>query len=1040
MSDPSSSSAPPIDGTDGNDTLNGTEGSDLIRTGNGVDQVNAGAGDDSINAVFSSGDTWSIYRFGGAKLIDGGNGRDLIAGGDNNDTLAGGADDDTIDGLDGDDSITGGSGSDTLVGRSGHDTLSGDDGSDLLFGDQGQDSLNGGAGHDTLDGGDDDDRLYGGADADSLIGGAGHDHLDGGEGDDTLAGMDGDDSGHGGEGADTLIGGSGRDSLTGDDGNDLLLGDQGQDSLDGGAGHDKLDGGDDGDRLYGGADADSLIGNAGDDYLDGGSGDDTLIAGTGRDTLIGGEGNDGLFSRSENDPANDGGNLLDGGQGDDTLYGGGDDDTLDGGAGRNLLIGGAGNDHYLIGSAETRVVEQDGAQDSALVMVDFFKRPSGLETFELAPGVARLPYWIDGLIPADASGRFFDSLVGNGREIYFAFPSTPPDYLDPSDPAVAADFHEFEEFSDVQKTAARAVFVSLEGVLNLRFREVLTTDAANVIALANNEQSDSAGYARFPSDQPEGSDVFLSLDLSQGNANPAAGTYGALTLIHEISHALGLKHPFKDAHETDDTEATLPKPDESVRWTVMSYDNQGEGNQSFWVSQLRPLDVAALHYLYGPSPRTRAANDTYSFGESDPNQSTNATLISVTQPNFIWDGGGYDQITLAQAPAAVTLALEPGYRGWIGEWAASITAPAQITVNFGTQIEALIGSAFDDRLFGNALDNLIEGGSGDDEIAGGAGNDLLTGDQGNDSLAGGAGDDTLAGGAGADRLSGGTGNDRFEQIGSGDTVFGGAGIDEAVFNAPSNEFRVRKLGTGDATQWLVDRAQTGWATATLSGIERLVFSDRTLETSSLDTGALAGPGTGLVWHLGSRTVLGGPQPTAPATDQSITAADVLATLKLSAGRPLGLSGSGSGLVDDSLVSAYQRLAADVDGDGAVTAHDAQRVLNRAVGGSTSSTDAQWVFVAENASASGILSGAPDAIVAGNSLPNASTHNWVALVRGDIDGSWRPASGHAFTELPEGFIRSLAEARAVEPEQWGLPPITLQPASDVVIQLDPLMLA
>ena len=1033
MSNPSSSTVAPIDGTDGNDTLSGTDANELFRTGDGVDQVDAGAGDDSVNAVFASNGNWSFYPYAGAKLINGGAGRDLIAGGSNNDTITGGADDDTIDGLDGDDSLAGGTGSDTLVGRSGRDSLVGDDGADLLLGDQGPDTLDGGTGRDTLDGGDDDDRLSGGADADSLIGSAGNDYLDGGAGDDTLAGMDGDDAIHGGEGADTLIGGSGRDSLIGDEGADLLLGEQGQDSLDGGTGHDTLDGGGDDDRLTGGADADSLIGGAGNDYLDGGSGNDTLIASAGLDTLIGGDGNDGLFSRAETDPADDGGNLLDGGQGDDTLYGGGDDDTLDGGAGRNLLIGSAGNDRYLIGSAETRVIEQDGAQDSALVAVDFFKRPSGLETFEFAPGVARLPYWIDGLTPSDASGKFFDSLIGSGREISFAFPSTPPAYLDSSDPTFAADLRDFTKFTDVQKAAARAVFAYLEGVVNLRFTEVPNANAANVIALANNNQDNSAGYARYPSERPEGSDVFLNLESSQGNDNPADGTYGALTLIHEISHALGLKHPFKDAHELDNTEASLPKPDESVRWTVMSYDNQGAGDQAFWVAQLRPLDVAALHYLYGPSPNTRAANDTYS--------------VSVTQPNFIWDGGGYDQINVAQAPAAVTLSLEPGYRGWIGERAASITAPAQLTVNFGTQIEALIGSSFNDRLFGNALDNLIEGGSGDDQISGGAGNDLLRGHLGNDSLAGGAGDDTIAGGAGADQLSGGPGHDRFEQTGSGDTVFGGAGIDEAVFDAPSVEFRVRKLDAGDTPQWHIDRAQTGWATTMLSGIERLVFSDRTLETSSVDTSALAGSGTGLVWHLGSRTVLGGlqaitpssPVP-APVTDQSITAADVLATLKLSVGRSVDLAGSVDASMGSSLVAAYQRLAADVDGDGAVSAHDAQLLLSRAAGSTAPSTHAQWVFVAENASALNIMGAAHDAIVASNNLPNASANNWIALARGDIDGSWRPALGHPYTELPEGFIRSLAEARAIEPEQWGLPPMMLQPASEIVIQLDPLMFA
>ncbi|MDH5798895.1 MAG: hypothetical protein OEZ19_10040, partial [Paracoccaceae bacterium] len=74
-------------------------------------------------------------------------------------------------------------------------------------------------------------------------------------------------------------------------------------------------------------------------------------------------------------------------------------------------------------------------------------------------------------------------------------------------------------------------------------------------------------------------------------------------------------------------------------------------------------------------------------------------------------------------------------------------------------IEALEGSAFDDRLFST---NKAE------ELRGLAGNDSLYGRRGDDSLFGGEGDDTLFGGDGADLLDGGPGFDTASYPGATD--------------------------------------------------------------------------------------------------------------------------------------------------------------------------------------------------------------------------------------------------------------------------------
>lgn len=70
-----------------------------------------------------------------------------------------------------------------------------------------------------------------------------------------------------------------------------------------------------------------------------------------------------------------------------------------------------------------------------------------------------------------------------------------------------------------------------------------------------------------------------------------------------------------------------------------------------------------------------------------------------------------------------------------------------------SNIENIVGTAFNDKLVGNAGVNIIEGGAGNDTLDGGAGIDTLIGGNGNDVLVGGEGNDMLTGGAGNDRFT-----------------------------------------------------------------------------------------------------------------------------------------------------------------------------------------------------------------------------------------------------------------------------------------------
>jgi len=191
----------------------------------------------------------------------------------------------------------------------------------------------------------------------------------------------------------------------------------------------------------------------------------------------------------------------------------------------------------------------------------------------------------------------------------------------------------------------------------------------------------------------------------------------------------------------------------------MSYNRQPE----HYYLRFSPLDIAALQYLYGVSATARSSNDSYA--------------VSSAETNFIWDGAGIDTINASGLSQGANIYLTPGYWGYVGSSRAStITSAGQITVNFGTVIENLIGSGHSDSLYGNASGNQIQGGGGSDRIEGWDGHDRIEGGAGNDTLYGGALGIASAD-AGADTLIGGTGNDMLMADGNGDLIQGGDGND-----------------------------------------------------------------------------------------------------------------------------------------------------------------------------------------------------------------------------------------------------------------------
>ncbi len=395
----------------------------------------------------------------------------------------------------------------------------------------------------------------------------------------------------------------------------------------------------------------------------------------------------------------------------------------------------------------------------------------------VGPGIA-------GIGPINVTGAAPYSLTWALDDDGFAFPGLKADRI-----------VSWAPWPEEQATHIRAALAGIEGLANVRFRQVARSDEADLVFGNVGEFVERiAGLGGFAVDYTERNGVYDH--AWRGFVTVAEGS-DAATHYHELGHALGLKHPFEGKDR-------LPASVDHLGLTLMSYSHDpAEAEREAAVTAFGLYDAIALQGLWGAAGGVAGEDTVYAL----PGGAAAADLpgaATAALQGVLHDTGGYDVIDLRLAaedgrPRFDLIDLNPGTAssGWLGD------ALLRFAIAPGTVIEAVYGPlGHDATILGNDAGNLI---AGQGVLVGGAGDDTLRSDlpgHGAASLQGGAGDDVLTGGAGDDRLEGGAGADRLEGGRGDDVLTGGANA------APGSGASTRSLGDFGAS-----RAAGGWSDA-----------------------------------------------------------------------------------------------------------------------------------------------------------------------------------------------------------------------------------